>query len=404
MTHHVTHRLVRDYIGRGSHNIDVKITRYKPRAYQAVCLDCDWKSPVGTGTEADNALLKHRDESLAAAQARNSASQATLDLPDTAAYEDLDQVPGRHQLPKPMGGVIGLAATGPSVQRKALGQVEGGVGNTQTGQPVRFAVLPNDMQPEAGIHDAYTELEIRMRIRAETDGDVFMPNPEPPGPVDYVFVCMEPSLGGWASTVEEARAKVDAGFRNFVTSMEDFILHFSIRQYLCGPTQRYYITDLSKGAMPVARAGVDRTQRYDRWYGLLLEELELVAKPKAQVFAVGSEVTKHLRQRRFPMPFVQVMHYSPLAGQARGAGIIGHEASFEAFKGSVHLNRVLTTAEQVLKESVPTKFQTQTLARLARRQLSESQQQLIFNYKLAFEQAVKTRQQAGLAPSSQRVP
>ena len=43
-------------------------------------------------------------------------------------------------------------------------------------------------------------------------------------PVNWVFVCMEPSLGGWARSVEEGRATVSAGFRNFVSSIEDFIL------------------------------------------------------------------------------------------------------------------------------------------------------------------------------------
>ena len=98
-----------------------------------------------------------------------------------------------------------------------------------------------------------------MKVRAETDGDVFLPNPEPLGPVEYVFVCMEPSLGRWARSADEARAKVEAGFQNFISSIEDFILHFCMQQYLCEPTQRYHITDLSKGAMLVERAGVART-------------------------------------------------------------------------------------------------------------------------------------------------
>jgi hypothetical protein len=32
---------------------------------------------------------------------------------------------------------------------------------------------------------------------------------------------------------------------------EDFILHFCVRRYLCGPAQQYHITDFSKGAMLV---------------------------------------------------------------------------------------------------------------------------------------------------------
>jgi hypothetical protein len=63
----------------------------------------------------------------------------------------------------------------------------------------------------------------------------------------------------------------------------------------------------------------------------------------------------------------------------------GHEDSFEQSKGSVSLELVLTTAEEVLNASVPASLRDETLARLAGSQLSESRQQLIFNYKLAFE-------------------
>src|SRR5262245_3324627 len=225
-----------------------------------------------------------------------------------------------------------------------------------------------------------------MKALAEADGDVFLPNPEPLGPVEYVFVCMEPSLYRWARSADEARSKVEAGFRNFLSSIEDFIVHFFSHQYLCAPTQRYHVTDLSKGAMLVERAGVARAQRYDRWYGLLVEELDLVATSGAGIFAVGNAVARHLERRAFPRPFTPVIHYSGLAAQARAAGIVGHEDSFEKFRSTVCLKRVLATAEDVLIASaVPASFRDETLARLAKSQLSESRQQLIFNYKLAFE-------------------
>lgn len=242
---------------------------------------------------------------------------------------------------------------------------------------------------DIGFRATYRDLETRMKALAEADGEVFLPNPEPWGPVEYVFVCMEPSLGRWARSPEEARAKVEAGFRNFVFSIEDFILHFCIKQYLCEPTQRYHITDWSKGAMLVERAGVARTDRYDRWYGLLMEELDLVAPSSAGIFAVGNAVAYHLQRRRFPRPFTKVIHYSGQAAPARAAGIVGHEDSFDRFKGSVSLELVLATAEEGLNASVPASFRDATLARLAGSQLSESRQQLIFNYKLAFERHLK---------------
>jgi len=205
-----------------------------------------------------------------------------------------------------------------------------------------------------------------MKALAEADGDVFVPSPGPLGQVDYIFVCMEPSLGSW--TPERARANFEAGFRNFVNSIEDFLLHFSIRRYLCKPNERYHITDWSKGAMSVERAGVDRTQRYDRWYPLLVEEVDLVVLPDARVFAVGKEVDRHLARREFPRHVTSLIHYSPLAGAARAAGIVGYEDAFERFRGSVSLEDVLVVAEDVLNVSVPAKVRDETLARLARQQ------------------------------------
>jgi hypothetical protein len=242
------------------------------------------------------------------------------------------------------------------------------------------------MRIDEGFRAAYRELEARMKALAEAEGDVFLPNLAPVGPVEYVFVCMEPSLGRWARSAEEARSKVEAGFRNFLSSIEDFILHFCIRQYLCAPTQRYHITDLSKGAMLVTHAGVARSQRYDRWYGLLVEELNLIATSSAGIVAVGTAVAQHLERHAFPKPFTTAIHYSGLAARARAAGIVGHEDRFEAFKRSVSLKHVLATAEDVLRASdVPTSFRDETLTRLAKSQLSESRQKLIFNYKRAFE-------------------
>jgi hypothetical protein len=224
-----------------------------------------------------------------------------------------------------------------------------------------------------------------MKALADADGDVYVPNLEPSGPVDYVFVCMEPSWGRWARSLDDGRAKVEAGFRNFVSHIDTIILHFCIRHYLCEGNERYHLTDLSKGAMPIKRASIARSDRYERWYGLLLEEVDLVATSEARIFAVGQAVAKHLGRRAFPRPFTTVIHYSGLAGAARAAGIVGHEDSFEQFRGSVSLEALLATAEDVLNESVPAWLRDKELARLARADLSESRQQLIFNYKLAFE-------------------
>jgi hypothetical protein len=244
------------------------------------------------------------------------------------------------------------------------------------------------MQDDAeSFHSAYRALEEKMRLRAESDGDIFLSNPEPKGPVQHVLICMEPSLGGRSE--REFRSWVEEGARNFLNSIEDFLLHFSVRQYLCESEERYHITDVSKGAMPVERAGEDRAERYDRWYDLLKEELDLVATSDANIFAVGNAVSEFLEDRGFERAFTRILHYSPQAARARNAGIEGHENQFERFRETVRLEDMISTARDVFEAStVPDQFREETLSRLKNRELTPSRKKLLFNYKLAFEREV----------------
>ena len=63
-----------------------------------------------------------------------------------------------------------------------------------------------------------------------------------------------------------------------MNSIEDFLFHFGIRRYLCKPNE-HHITDWSKSTMSVERAGIDRARRYDKWYSLLIDEIDLVSCP-----------------------------------------------------------------------------------------------------------------------------
>jgi hypothetical protein len=89
-----------------------------------------------------------------------------------------------------------------------------------------------------GLHTAYRGLEERQKALVEVDGDILLPNPEPSGPVDYVLLCMEPSLGWWARTTDDARLRVAGGFRNFLFSTEDFIVHTAISHHRLVPKER----------------------------------------------------------------------------------------------------------------------------------------------------------------------
>ena len=143
--------------------------------------------------------------------------------------------------------------------------------------------------------DEWNKLEARFKKQAEVDEDIFLPNLAPSAPVNHLFIAMEPSLGRWAtgdnldSIRQCANDKIHAGFRNFMYSLEDFLLHYSIKHYLCPDDQTYHITDLSKGAMLVRKAKRNRDKRYDNWYGLLTEEINLVRKPNASIWAIGKK-------------------------------------------------------------------------------------------------------------------
>lgn len=239
---------------------------------------------------------------------------------------------------------------------------------------------------ENSFRNRYRELEERMRTLAEKEDNVYVQNPRPNGQAQYVFICMEPSLGG--SSPEELQARIDAGGRNFLNSVEDFLLHFAARRYLCDSGERYHITDVSKGAMTVNQANVSRRKRYDRWYSLLQEEVDLVAMPDAYCFAVGRAVSDFLSERDFQHPFSYLLHYSPQAARARNKGVEGRETRFEAFRGTVSIEDVITEAEQALDEAgLPDRFRDEALARLEDSRLTPSRKKLLFNYQIAFQAA-----------------
>jgi hypothetical protein len=229
------------------------------------------------------------------------------------------------------------------------------------------------------------KLECAFARQAEADGAVYLPNFSPSGPVDAILVAMEPSFHGWAGTAEEARAKVKTGFRNFMSSIEDFILHYSVRRFLCRPGETYHITDVSKGAMTVASANIDRQERYDRWALLIEEELDLIAKPSARIVAIGKRVSDFLNARLPGRQSMSALHYSPQAARARGAAVRGREAEFRSFAQEFAPRDLLAVAETVMIENdVPLSISEPTLRRLRTVQLTDSRKKLAFIYKTTF--------------------
>jgi len=115
---------------------------------------------------------------------------------------------------------------------------------------------PNEMSINGDFATSYRALEKRMAALAKAEA-VFFSCQIPALRLRWATYCCAWShrLVGGLVPPAEAQARVGAGFRNCVSSLEDFILHLSVRSYLCGQSQAYHITDLSKGAMLVADAG-----------------------------------------------------------------------------------------------------------------------------------------------------
>ncbi len=248
------------------------------------------------------------------------------------------------------------------------------------------------MQDTQSFHAMYRTLEKRMEAQAESDGDIYLPNLTPDVPVDYVFICMEPSIGRWGKTPAIAKSRIANGFRNFIYSLDDFILHYCATRYLCDANERYHVTDVSKGAMPVEHAAVGRVERYIRWHRLLEDELKLILRPEAGVIAVGKSVADHLQRQNFERRFVPILHYSGQAAAWRKAGIVGRELQFEEFRDTVSLRDVLSNADAVMVAAdIPAKIRDETLSRLSRSPLSDSRRQLMFIYKTDFERIRKDR-------------
>lgn len=232
----------------------------------------------------------------------------------------------------------------------------------------------------------YANLEDTFRRLAAEDCTVYLPNPSPSGPVDFIFIAMEPSMGRWAgASYEDARLWISQGFKNFLLSIDDFCFHYSVRSFLCGLGQSYHVTDISKGPMPIEMAGQDRRARWNRWYPSLLDEIALVAKPTAKILSLGGKAAAFMELKSFRKLDGTVLHFSASAVRWRKRAVVGTEAEFERFAGSVTIGDVASVAEAAMVQECFPEWMRHRILTGFPPVLSISQKQLIFTYKVAFE-------------------
>ncbi len=226
---------------------------------------------------------------------------------------------------------------------------------------------------------AYKELEEEFRQRVKEDKNsgiesIFLPNMEPNGRVDYVLVGMEPSLGSWGKDLDKARKKIDEGFRNFCGV---WILHSTVRNYLCRNGETYYLTDLAKGAMLTTSSAAGNVKKYEDWYPLFEKEMELVAKPGTKIISIGTKVGLFLLGKGLYRHAGMIPHYSTRAVHDREKVIRGREDGFKKF--SEGLNNF------PIHPCIPGR-ECQPAHDPRKITLSEARKTLMFDYKLRFEQ------------------
>ena len=227
--------------------------------------------------------------------------------------------------------------------------------------------------------EAYRKLEADFCQQAQEDRRdlclecIFLPNIEPEGPVDYILVGMEPSLGGWAKSLTDAQKKIDKGFRNFCGV---WTLHHPVRNYLCRDGESYYVTDLAKGAMLVGAPGAGNEDKYERWYPLFEKELGVVAKPDARIISIGDRVGQFLSRKNLYGHAGTIPHYSAQAARHWGQEKPGREAEYEEFAAGPYKIPRPTCAPH--HSGWPGHKQGEI-------NLSDSRKRLMFDYKVRFE-------------------
>lgn len=214
-------------------------------------------------------------------------------------------------------------------------------------------------------------------------GSKFLPSIPPEGPVDYVLIGMEPSFRG---AFGEAACD-DHPPKSFSGSMEDFILHFCVENYLCKGNRTYYLTCLAKGGMPIKIVTSVRNRRYRMWYPLLKRELDLVLKPNGIVIALGSLVDSFLRKQKLSRIHAKVIHHGRTVGGYRVEIPRRYPERYSAFAQTVSRTDIEDTARRVMKDAgMPLSETENTMQRLwSGSGLTESRKRLMFTYLCQFE-------------------
>jgi hypothetical protein len=257
----------------------------------------------------------------------------------------------------------------------------------------------------------YARLEKRFKHQVQkdrhtygSDNIVFLPTfPKPKEKVDFVIIGMEPSLtNSWAGNPpnqSDAEIYVQNGFCDFLPfRFEDLIVRYVVLTYL-GKSSSYYMTNVSKGAMILDLASWTRKQRWADWFPLLRDELDLVAKKDAKVFALGRQVYNFLRRKQiktndcvryYPLEWIKsrfqnelnwILHHSPQTIPARNQMVKENENEYQKALLGVTKEKLVRFADEILKSGGATQLMTDwCLGELTNRHFNENHKKLIYCY------------------------
>ena len=174
--------------------------------------------------------------------------------------------------------------------------------------------------------------------------------------VDFVLVGKMPSIDekAAADTPYGDYPDIPPPGYNLLISIGDLILNYGAHRHLCRPGERYYLTDLGKGALPPKDAK-DKTQReeFTAWYPVLLDELELVAKPEATVVPIGSATGNFLEaQPDFPYRLTMpILHWSRAAVSAAKMASSLFPREWDEYRRNTSWEDLRSSTEEIFTEA-----------------------------------------------------
>ena len=172
--------------------------------------------------------------------------------------------------------------------------------------------------------EKYARLEQGFQDQVECDrrkyepGGGYLPNFTPSGPVDYILVAMEPSTGVHGG--HEGQAPESS--LNFSWSVEDFILHYCAREYLCRRGETITLRISPRAACPSRMQNATDKRGMKGGIPCCGGSLPLLqTTEKTRLIAVGKVVEDFLKKKGLCKQVERVLHYSPAAASHRDKAI-----------------------------------------------------------------------------------